>query len=279
MRRAVFKGAFLFVEGPSDARFYGKFVCAELCQIIVGYSRFNVIEACRILEKEQFAGVVGIVDADFDHLHKNVPDLDSVFQTDMHDADCFMLSAKTFLGVLVEFCSSDKLSEWEKKYGVDLPAHLLSQCVLIGAFLWYSRSLNLELSFDDLEPKEYCGSESLNIDLVKLVRHVKNKSRRHDLAEKTLISGIQEYLAKSDQHWQVIRGHDVIDVLCFALRKTVGSCNALEATKEHLRRALRLVYSEEFFSQTVLFNKIRTWEAENPPYKIFRDVSQGAFKL
>src|SRR5439155_12678001 len=100
MRREVFKGAFLFVEGSSDGKFYGMFTDQSECQILIAHNRFNVVEACRILEAERFTGAIGVIDADFNHLEGITPNVSLVFQTDMHDTECFMLSTSAFDKVL-----------------------------------------------------------------------------------------------------------------------------------------------------------------------------------
>jgi hypothetical protein len=138
MRRQVFSGTFLYVEGASDGKFYGMFTDQVHCQIIVAHNRFNVIEACRILEMEKFAGAIGIIDADFDHLEQRIVDVSCVFQTDMHDAECFMLSARAFDKVLSEFASPDKLKAWQASYVSDVRTHFLQEAAIIGGLLWHS---------------------------------------------------------------------------------------------------------------------------------------------
>ena len=281
MRRELFKGAFLYVEGPTDCKFYGMFIDQNACQIIVAFNRFNVVEACRILDKENFAGAIGIIDADFNHLDGRTPDVPSVFQTDMHDGECFMLSTNAFNKILFEFASPDKLKAWQESYVTDFRSHLLLQAAFVGSLLWHSNKVVLNLCFTDLEAKEYVGDLDLKVDVPKLVNHVKNKSqgKAKELKDEQLIVGIEERLRATDKMWQVVRGHDVIDILSFAFRRALGNLRAQEATREHIERGLRLAYAEDDFSQTNLFAQIRKWEAANPPFRVFRDLRQQALDL
>lgn len=65
MRRSLFRGAFLFVEGDSDRRLYGMFVDQKSCQLIISFNRANVIDATAILKNDAFSGALGIIDSDF----------------------------------------------------------------------------------------------------------------------------------------------------------------------------------------------------------------------
>lgn len=274
MRRALFFGTFIYCEGPSDAKLYGKFTEPNRCQIIIAHNRINVVEACRILEADNFVGAIGIVDADFDHLEEKTLGVSSVFQTDMHDGECFMLSTVAFDKLLSEFASQEKLKAWQQSYVADLRSHLLQQAVIIGGLLWHSNQSGLNLCFSDLETKEYVDDADLKLHVPKFLRHVKNKSQRHDLNDEHLCAGLQQRLKSSDKTWQIVRGHDVIDLLCFAFRKTLGSWKAQDGTREHIERGLRLAYEEDDFSQTQLFIQIRRWEAAHTPFRVFRNLRQ-----
>jgi hypothetical protein len=279
MRRTSYAGTFVYVEGPSDAKFYGMFIDKTQCQIIVAFNRYNVIETCRVLESEKFAGVIGIIDADFNHLEKKTSDVSSVFQTDMHDCECFMLSTFAFDKLLTEFASQDKLLAWKTRYVADVRSHLLQQSIIIGDLLRHSNQMSLGLCFHDLDAKEYINDIDLKIDVPKFLNHVKNKSqgKAKELKNEELISKIQEKLTASDKIWQMIRGHDVIDHLCFAFRKTLGSWKSIESTREHIERSLRLAYAEDDFAQTQLFIQICKWEIDNEPYLVFRNLKQQVF--
>jgi len=274
MRRALFAGAFIYAEGTSDAKLYGKFTEPNRCQIIIAHNRDNVVEACRILEADNFAGAIGIIDADFNHLEEKTSGLSSVFQTDMHDGECFMLSTCAFDKLLSEFASQDKLKAWQQSYSADVRSHLLQQAIIIGGLLWHSNQSGLNLCFKELEAKEYVDDGDLKVDVQKFVKHVKNKSQRHDLSDEQLVAGLQQRIKASDKNWQIVRGHDVIDLLCFAFRKTLGSWKAQDGTREHIERGLRLAYEEDDFSQTQLFVQIRGWEAAHAPFRVFRNLRQ-----
>jgi hypothetical protein len=119
----------------------------------------------------------------------------------------------------------------------------------------------------------------LKVDVPKFINHVKNKSRRQDLSTAELTDSLQQRLKKSEKVWHVARGHDVVDFLCFAFRKTLGNLKAQEVTPEHIERGLRLAYPQEDFSQTQLYSKIRAWEAAHVPFRVFHDARQKALQF
>ncbi len=279
MRRALFKGAFLFVEGQLDEKLYGMFVEDSRCQIIIAHDRSRVLGACQVLESASFPGAIGIIDADFDILEAKTPGVATVFQTDLHDAECLMLSTHAFDKLLFQFASKEKLAAWKAAHGPDVRYHLLCEAALIGCLVWHSNREKLNLLFEGLEAKEFVDATNLKLDLNLFVRHVKNKSSRHDLSGDMLINGIQERRAAAQDLWQAVRGHDFIDCLAFALRKTLANCPASMITRERLELDLRLAYPEEEFFRTRLFAQVRAWEASQGSFRVFRKPRQTELEL
>ena len=103
----------------------------------------------------------------------------------------------------------------------------------------------------------------------------------HLILHRDIYAGLQHATAKewSDKIWLRVRGHDVIDLLGFALRKALGSWKAQDATREHIERGLRLAYPEDAFSETFLLRQVRDWETANPPYRVFREIRQKTLGL
>ncbi|MGB5969745.1 MAG: DUF4435 domain-containing protein [Spirulinaceae cyanobacterium] len=73
LRRSIYQGTFLLVEGRSDKIFYERFVNNSSCELVTTSgkpsSKLRAISILEILEKESnFKGILAIVDADFDRL-------------------------------------------------------------------------------------------------------------------------------------------------------------------------------------------------------------------
>lgn len=269
MRRALFSGAFLFVEGESDERLFRRFVVASSSQLIIAFSRANAIEACRILHESGFDGVIGIVDSDFDFLDDVHPPAPNIFYTDCHDIECLMLRSSAFETVLSQYVSNDKISTWIASNGPDIRNHLLQGSMVMGSLLRHSNAAKLNLTFNSMEVKEFIDINTLAIDRTEYVRHIKNKSGRHDIADIMLLEAIDCILGKGPEHWYVTCGHHYVLILGYALRKALGTCDALDVTPERIEQSLRLAYSFDEFRGTALYADIKAWQVSHSPFIIF----------
>ena len=276
MRRSIFKGAFLFLEGESDERFFGVFTDIKNCQIIVCHGREKLLEACDILTTGQFDGFLGIRDADFTHCDSSSAIPANIFVTDFHDVECFLLRGSAFDRVLSEFARKDKLENWCRVYTADVRAHLLMHSVEVGYLLWHSLRSRLALHFDNLEMKEFADRDSLVVDVAKLVEHTKHKSQRHDLDSNGLIGAMTALKAGGVDHWQIVRGHDYVELLSLALRRSWGNWQAPDVSPERIEQSLRLAYPSEEFAATRLFQLIKQWEVDHSPYVILRVIGTQA---
>ena len=271
MRRAVFKGAFLFVEGESDERLYGIFANYDKCKIIICHGRENLFDACRILREAGIVGILGIADADFENLAGHNPPVDCILFTDWHDAECMMLRGEAFDRLVSQFVSREKFGAWCGAHGSDVRQHLLNQSVMVGYLLWHSVANSLALDFDNLEVKEFMERTTLMTSVDDLVQHVKNKSSRHDLPNDQLLAGLNQRSEMSGDFWQVARGPDFDDSLGYAFRYAWGSAPAQSVTIERLEQCLRLAFPVHEFAATRLFQRIKNWEGNNGSYRILSD--------
>jgi hypothetical protein len=94
MTRSLHKGAFLVVEGDTDARVYKRFVDDSRCKVIPAHNKDNAVEILEILEKDRFPGVLVIVDADFWHLEGIKPESLNLLLTDTHDLETMIISTE-----------------------------------------------------------------------------------------------------------------------------------------------------------------------------------------
>ena len=271
MRRAVFKGTFLLVEGESDERLFGIFVDYVHCQIIISHGRENLFDACRILDQAGVVGILAIADADFEHLEGRNPPVDCILFTDWHDAECMMLRGVAFDRLISQFVSREKFPAWCETHGSDVRQHLLNQSAPVGYLLWHSLANRLGLDFDNLEVKEFMERATLLTSVESLVQHVKNKSSRHDLTNEALMAGLNQRRGISSDLWQIVRGHDFADSLGYAFRYAWGSASAQSVAFDRLEQCLRLAFPAHEFAATGLFQRIKNWERSNPPYRIFSD--------
>lgn len=270
LRRSTYSGTFLLVEGVSDKNFYERFIYRSACEVVSvpgkPSSKLRVIEVLKILETSNFQGILAIVDADFERLETLLYSSSNLLRTDTHDLETMLIKSPAFNKVVTELGSEQKILQFNR----DIKAVLLETGISVGYLLWISQCEQLNLTFDGITFSSFIDEQTLQIDELKLIRVVKNKSQAFSLKDEDL----QQRLIgqKSDRHdpWQICCGHDLVEILSLGLRKAIGSNKAADVEPNSLERNLRLAYEEIYFYETQLYLDIRTWESNNQPFKVLR---------
>lgn len=263
--RSTHSGTFLLVEGGSDKTFYERFVDPLACKLITvsgkPSSKLRVIAVLEILEKSSFLGVLAIVDADFDRLSSSPHSSSNLLRTDTHDLETMLIQSPALDKVVAEFGSEEKISQFKR----DIRLTLLETAIPLGYLLWISQCDSLNLAFDGIIFSRFINEQTLQIDELKLIREVKNKSQAFSLKDEELQQRLSIEKNKSYDPWQVCCGHDLVELLSLSLRKTIGSNKAADVEPISLERNLRLAYEAVYFRQTNLYVEIRLWESNNQP--------------
>ena len=143
MKRQSHRGCFLIVEGRDDRPFFKRFVDREDCRITVAGGKENVVEVITILETACFRGVIGVVDADLDHIEGSRPWSDNVIVHETVDPEALLIRFSALDRVLVEKGSAQKIAG----FGKDVRDVLVATAVWIGCLRLYSHrdELNLKI--------------------------------------------------------------------------------------------------------------------------------------
>ncbi len=272
MTRPLFAGAFLLVEGASDAAVYGRVVDHEACQIKVAHDRDRVLGAIAILNKDGFLGVVGIIDADFDRITGHVPGVANVCQTDLHDVECMMLNSPAFDRVLEEFGGADRISAFSAKETPLIARRLAANAAPLGCLRLISLIDDLNLKFEGLAFQAFADRRTTAIDVVKMIREVVNKSRHHEVDQEALRRRVEKELARNHDCWQISCGHDIVGLLAVAVRRIFSGKSGGDASAERLEQALRLAYEAEYLRDSQLARRIREWEEVHSEFKVLLDA-------
>jgi Protein of unknown function (DUF4435) len=272
MQRSTFTGVFLLVEGSSDKAFYECFVNKLICQIVVisgkPSSKERVIAVLDILEKSNFMGVLGIVDADFDRLESVSHNSPNLLLTDTHDLETMLVNSPALDKVVREFGSEDKIS----KFGMDVRTALVEAGMLIGYLRWISQCDRLNLTFNGIKFSKFINEQSLQIDEVKMIQEVKNKSQSSSLGNIDIKQRLTKQKNDNHDRLQVCCGHDLVEILSLGLRKAIGTMKPSEIESDSLERSLRLAYEEVYFRQTQLYSNIRQWESKNVSFQVLSSL-------
>ncbi len=269
LRRSIYKGTFLLVEGSSDKTFYERFVEKSECELVVisgkPSSKQRVISVLKILEESNFQGVLAIVDADFDRL---TPPTDqkstNLLYTDSHDLETMLINSPAFDKVISEFGSQEKISQFNQ----DIRLVILESAVPIGYLRWISLGDRLNLTFEGITFSKFIDEKTLRIDELQLIDVVTKKSQAFSLKDTDLQQQLIDKRDGDRDPWQVCCGHDIVEILSFGLRKTIGSNKDIDVKPSSLERNLRLAYEAVYFQGTQLYSHIRTWERNNQPFRV-----------
>ncbi len=274
MRRSLFKGTFIIVEGDTDQRFFKGFVDENLCQIVSAHEKDKAISVLEILDDSKFDGVLAIVDADFWRIDGFECLKANLFLTDTHDLETMILHSPALEKLINERGSTNKIDALAKKSGKNVRQILLDAGVPIGYLRWISGKECFYLKFEGLEFGKFIDDSTLLIDITEMIKTVKNKSQKHDLDAECIEKSIQELIDNNYDFWDVCCGHDLTNILSLGFRKALGSYNAKEVTVDIIERELRLAYEKRFLLETNLYKLLKAWEESNHKFRIFKTLAQ-----
>ena len=268
MMRTQHRGALLLVEGPSDKTAYLNLIDRASCRIVISHGKETAIGALKILEDSAFQGVLAILDSDFRMLEPlNAVSLNVAF-TDGHDLECLMCRSPAFDKLLGEYASHDRLEEFEKQNGQRIVQLLGKRAMTLGYLRWASIRNGWSFDFEGLNFGNFVERQTLLVIRSKLFKEVGNRSQKHALSDADLEAGMDALVMDAHDPWHVSCGHDILELLSFALRSVFRAHRAVEVGREQLERSLRLAYETAYFAATMVFAEIRRWEARNAGYTI-----------
>ncbi|MDQ1328939.1 MAG: hypothetical protein QG641_2225, partial [Candidatus Poribacteria bacterium] len=141
---------------------------------------------------------------------------------------------------------------------------------------WVNEKDNLSLKFEGISfNKEFIDENLLTLKLVQMIitvqnKSVQNKSQRRDIKIEYIQERLSQLSNPDHDPWDVCCGHDLVCILSFGLRKTLGTNNANAVTPEHIELDLRLSFEEAYFLATQLCKSLKAWEKTNHPFRIFK---------
>jgi hypothetical protein len=241
---------YILVEGSDDCKIYPKFfdknktsveyVNGGNGQLLIALSELNSITK----------QIIGICDADFNHLQKIAPYMNNLFFTDFHDIEMTML--------FVDEVLNDTLTE----YGLQNNSSAILQKAfeetqIIGYIRWYNKIDVIELDFEGMGlggfvmPHDINAHLDVNAYLNALNRRSKNKT-------KAII--FTEVMAFMQMHntidlFNLCNGHDVTALIALI----IGS----RTSHKKLCSILRAAFNVNYFRKTKLYTDILKWQTNH----------------
>ena len=268
LKRQEYRGTFLVVEGRDDRLFFEQFIDGRDCRVIVAEGKQNVGHVIHILEADGFAGVVGVIDADLDHVEGIRPASDNIILLETVDLEALLIRSTALDRVLVELGSAKKIAT----FGAEVRDALLAAALPIGCLRLHSRRRNLNLTFHGLRYRGCIEEATLRVDVSILIREVKNRSQRFDLGCQDVAREIDTIRGSVDDHWLVCYGADMVKILSLGLRKTLGTNSTQAVAPEVVRRCLRLAYQWVDLNDSRLGRDLRAWAVRKPKFRVLGDA-------
>ena len=257
MMRMVHEGAILIVEGVNDVRFWSTRQ-HDTCELVDGEGKGTVVGAVHQLDAENFRGVLGVVDDDYDSLMGISPGTRNLIATDTHDLECLLCRSSALETVLTEFGVASKVKRFEEAAGDDVRTGLLDRAIVFGRLRWAAMRHDLNIDFNAIRVPQFVDTETWTVDSDQLTHAVLKGDSPDDY---DVLSRRIAELPSADP-WRVAQGHDMIQILRIGLKHVLGTIPTSTGIKD-ITRVLRAAISLEEFQTTALCAEIRTWERTN----------------
>jgi len=254
---------FVLLEGNTDVKFFRNIFNITTTNINRINGKEKIIKALEILQNEEFTKIIGIKDADFDHLENITYNNINIFLTDYADIEIHMIESSAFQSLINEFSSENCYEEFLSV----LKEKIYDKALLIGYLRWFNERYFKDknryiLRFEGLNYNSFIEVSdcdfSINEEnlLLEIISHSKCQLRREELEEEV------NYLKSiSDNHLQICNGHDIAKILAYLFNHKNNS-EKTNIKQDRIEEALRLSYDISDFQQTNLYNDLSAWEKQ-----------------
>lgn len=274
LKRQIHKGCFLVVEGRDDRLFFEQFADSS-CWVITGGGKADVIDVVKVLEADRVPGIVGIVDADFDHVEGHQSPSSNVIVLETVDLEALLVRSAALERVMVELGSKDKVARFNR----DVRDELVAGAAWVGCLRLHSLRAELQLKFGGIKYQRFVGKTSLTIDIPFLVQEVLNRSGRHDVVYGDLERAMLSIHETVDDYWSICYGADMVEILAIGLRKALGTHSAGAVKPAIVRRCLRLAFQWSDLVGSGLDRDLREWAGRNAGFVILAPEGRDARNL
>lgn len=275
MLRSAHKGAFLIVEGPTDARALGKFVDSAECRVEIAFGKDNVLHALSDLASANFRGAVGVVDADFWHLNGDLPVQRDLCVTETHDLETMMIKHGAMQPVIAAFGGERAIVRALRKRGRTVEGIVVELGLSVGYLRWASQVGGWGLRFAELPLHRVIDSKRVTLDARRLIELVKAHSNEEPVASKVIRARMVALMSEEADPWQVCCGHDLSMILAVVLSiagvRPAGS--DLEELAEDIERGLAEGFDRDQFRQTGVYAQLHAWADDNHPFHVLGDTN------
>lgn len=276
MLRTRFQGAFLIVEGPTDAKTFFNLIDKETCRLVIAYSKANAMMAIDIIDSNKVRGVLAIVDADFLIAEGKDQAQGNLILTDTHDLETMLLSSDAFIRVVADLLPAEQLDK-ASTFADRCLSSLLIIGVKIGFLRWVNELEALDLRFHELPYSRFVDPTAQDVEVSQMLDVAKYGAGQLKLTDAEIFQRMREMEEIEHDPWQVCQGHDLINLLELILPNLLQQMAGREAANssrtkmraEVIDRSLRLAFTFEDLRETSVHRLALRWQDSNSPYKVF----------
>jgi hypothetical protein len=258
--------AIVLLEGDDDERLFARHFNLTTCQIRVAYGRPRVLAVLDRLHARGVAGVLAIIDADFDRLLGQQQTAVDIVVTDTHDIETMLFQSVALDHVLRELADTNRLGQGAQ----GVRELILNAAAPLGAARLVCRKQDWSPLLEEIEHRRFVDIRSLLVDRDALIKEIRARQAKTPPQKRVGIdmeARVDAELASGHSLWDLCQGHDVASIFALALRAAIGSRKD-ELSGEIIERCLRLAFDAAAFCSTALRVAITAWEVANPGYKV-----------
>ena len=266
----------LLMEGDTDARFYGQFVCDRGCRILNCGGRSHALDAGDILAKDAFKGFVVLVDQDDWCVDRSAPKNHYLLTTDGRDLESTLLRGGMGLRLLAQYGDRSWVRKLEQKAGKSLLELLAEWTAVVGVVRWISNREGRKLTTRDVDITDFVDFDSLAVSVKGVAEQILRQSGGggavpFDKAASELVQKATDMLGKTKDKWVFCSGHDLCLALMRGLIRKFGTKESEKLTIEVFEASVRACCGPSEFAMTELFKRMQAWERHNAPFKLLAD--------
>lgn len=247
----------LLLEGETDVRLFRSLLKCERITLDSVDGKQDLINVVESLKSDGYKDVIGVCDADFDHiLGLNLSrEGKGVYVTDVHDAEMMMINSSALQAFVDEYSNHENHSI----LSVELKGSAIDAACALGVLRLANATKKFNLNFKGLNFRSFINIDklSVNVDLIKLAQILirRSPSLAEGVTEDILLSE-QKHLAEArHQKAQLCCGHDVTNIIAMIYSQRWAAC-AGNINAEKVEQALRIGYSFDEFAATDLYRKV-----------------------
>ena len=268
------KKFYILVEGSFDVKFYSQIFDNNKTIIKPCNGKETVIDVYNKLNKDNLIesiDVIFILDKDYDfYLDSNIKS-EKVFYTDFHDLDVVLIECGAFEKFIDFDCNKGKLKEFKALNNIeDLKQFIFSSARKIGYLRMISLRDKYNLTFQNIEFKNFINRNTLSINVNNLIAELKNKSQRLDIDSNEIMYKLQELETNKDlQH--IESGHDILNILAIAMKKVFATNSSNAYCHDTIQDKMLYGCDVNMFKQTNLYKDIKSFCSKNNKQCVIKD--------